>query len=190
VILDKYLPQHSSDRRDAFLIDINNSLEKIIENGDEINTENKRFLSLFNQCWRLVIEEQEEEKIKFYRNVLLNTAIPNKIGIERNDLYFKWVQNFTKDHILLLKIIYERGSKELSENSDLFKFALECVPDTPKTYLLTLTQELTDKHILHHGKLFTYMVQNEETDDVNYWMLSDLGEEFISFVLTPESLRD
>ncbi|MDR9409987.1 MAG: hypothetical protein RI573_14185 [Balneolaceae bacterium] len=184
-LLDKYVPSFIEEKRDKFLKSLNNELQKIIDSGSKVDLESDRFISIFIRCVKLAIEESEQEKIDSFRNIILNSAIPEKQDFDLTTLLMNWVRDFTVDHIRIIKAI--QNNHEIShyeKESDLY-YALEHhFRNIPKSFLITLSQDLISKNIVIYGKgKVTVEIPNETGKS---WYLSDIGEIFVDYITLPK----
>ena len=184
VLLDKYLPEFVEDRRKQFWIEIDQIIGQLEDKGKQPDVRSQKFLSVFVKCFRLATEEYEEEKIQAFRNIIVNSSLPNSSEFDETTLYMNWVREFTVDQIRVLKAIKHNSQIAFDDSSPELYYILKAhFPDVPKDYLIMCAQELVSKNIVVYGK--GHRVRELNNHENKIWFLSNMGERFVSFIEIP-----
>lgn len=184
VLLDKYLPDFVEDRRQQLWIDLSQMIERLEAEGEKPDIQSQNFLSVFVKCFRLATEEYEAEKIEAFRNIIVNSSLPNSSEFDETTLFMNWVREFTVDQIRVLKAIkYNDEIAYDSSSPDLYYILKSHFPDVPKDYLIMCAQELVGKNIVVYGK--GHRVRELENKNNKTWFLSNMGERFVNYIESP-----
>ena len=183
-IFDKYLPEYVQRRRNEMIDDIDNELKLLEERNSNFNTDSEKFISTFIKCTKLSLEEHEKEKIEAYRNIILNSALPNESEFDESTLFINWIQELTIDEIRIIKAINsidEVAFKDVKSN-DIYQLLKVVYPNLPSDYLIICGQDIMTKNIVM-GKHSFRKDNNKESE--RQWYLTNLGERFVNFITNP-----
>jgi hypothetical protein len=56
---------------------------------------------------QIASRDHQEEKLEALRNIVLNAALPNAPDKEIQQMFLKWIDNFTTSHLALLKLLHQ-----------------------------------------------------------------------------------
>lgn len=94
-------------RRDKWMFEIGESLKYLEQNqGLDLNalSSNETFIDVVLQATQLAIRTSEKDKITFYRNAILNTAMNTNPEVTEIQIFLNFVSTFTVWHIKILKL--------------------------------------------------------------------------------------
>lgn len=97
-------------RRSEWMEQIGQKLKTLEENQSiDLNDlqENEIFIDVVLQCTQEVIKTSEKEKIGYFQNAILNTAIGENPEIAEIQIFLKFISDFTVWHIKILKLFDE-----------------------------------------------------------------------------------
>ena len=81
---------------------------KTLEENESVNLnelqENELFIDVVLQCSQEVIKTSEKEKIGYFQNAILNTAIGENPELAEIQIFLKFISDFTVWHIKILKL--------------------------------------------------------------------------------------
>jgi hypothetical protein len=106
-LMTDYIPNRRATRIIEFAEAVASDIVKISDrlNADYVKTD--EFAYLFEQCFKGVSEDYQQEKIDAYRAILLNSMLHPEMPQERNQLYLKIVNDLLPIHIHLLRAFYD-----------------------------------------------------------------------------------
>ncbi len=188
MLLDKYLPKFILEKKTRLLAELNTELERLTSSGEVLNLEDERFIALFIKCTNLAIQEFQEEKVTLYKNIILNSALPNQYDFDETTLFINWLQELTVDQIRIIKAIKFSDPMVFKDvnSGDIYQLLKVLFPSISRDYLAVIGQDLiTKKIVLHRGSIYSIEFDKEKNNQI--WFLSDLGEKFINYILSPKT---
>lgn len=104
-LLDKYLPSQLEQKRNLYLKQLSEEIDRLKEKIDIHNFETPEFQSIFMTLLRHAIAEYREEKIDAFKNLTLSVAMdPNCFN--KVDFYSRLVIIMIPDEIRIIKFTY------------------------------------------------------------------------------------
>lgn len=189
-ILDKYIPDYIENKRANFLLELENELSKLVNEGFEINSNSTPFITNFIKCIQIVDREFDKEKLIALQNILLNTSIlkGNQVDFDEQSLFIRLVDMFTPDQIRILKAIACDNELFLNIDTDIFNVLIAYFPHVDKNYIVVCTQELVSWNLIaSKGGVNSYRQKqlgyDEYEDRIHY--LTDFGKRFVLFITKP-----
>lgn len=106
VLIDKYIPERRQQRLYHFLDDLFNALKSLNdEKVDKEYLESEEFGYLLEQAIIYVSKSYQKEKIKAFRNILLNSLSDSETNQDVKEIYLHLVDELTDYDIIVLKKI-------------------------------------------------------------------------------------
>ena len=94
-------------RRNEWMIEVGEKLKQL-EQKEEIDfnklAENEIFIDVVLQTSQLALRTSEKEKIQYFKNVILNTAIAENPNITEVQIFLNFISTYTVWHIKILKL--------------------------------------------------------------------------------------
>lgn len=169
VILDKKLPEQSLIKYKEFLLNLENDIEFLkLQINYEI-LQKPQIYSLFVKILQKVVIDYMNQKVLFYENALIN-ILRNSYKTDKVDFFFSLTEQFSKDDMLYLYIIYteEEKLKEKSKDS------------------AELLRRLTEYFSAQRDYILCIVVRLERLCLISGVTITTLGKEYCDFIFMPK----
>ncbi len=167
--------------------------------GERVNLEyvkKEEFGYLFEQTFRVVLENYQSEKLEAFRNILLNSTVRTEVRQELKEYFLNLARNITPVHFRFISLLAnpadyyrarglqdERGAIGGSIMQELRK----CFPEHEDATIRSVWNDL-----------YNYGIVNTDTDGIGAMMsvsgsqalerrLSSFGQLFVNFIKSPVS---
>jgi len=94
-------------RRNEWMIEVGEKLKQL-EQKEELDlielANNDLFIDVVLQTTQLALRTSEKEKIQYFKNVILNSAVENNPNITEVQIFLNFISTFTVWHIKILKL--------------------------------------------------------------------------------------
>lgn len=187
VLLDKYLPDHLTEKRDRLLRELDNRLAKLEETGRSVSVENERFSCIFVQVFHRAVYEYRQENIDCFRNLILNAAVHDDAQFDETTLFVRLIEQLTVDQIRILKGINAANGISKEEHSSLFAYATDTWPDVDQDYLMACVTELIRYNLVSSASQTPGERASQVEQDTDRHRLTGLGERFVAYIRDPDS---
>jgi len=194
-ILDRFLPSSLAKRQQEWQKRVAQGLVILQEQFNimpETLTKNEVFTTALIEATWIAIRHHQEEQLEYFRNMVLNSALPDSPDDDIQKMFFRMVSDFTPWHIKLLEFfsqpdwsieldyedkdleglpldLFDRIQKKFSELQGKSGFVTLAFSDLVKVRLITLG----------HRDLF------HRVDGFTLNMITDFGHQFLKFVKSP-----
>lgn len=94
-------------RRNEWMIEVGEKLKELSEKESiDINdlSNNENFIDVVLQTTQLALRTSEKEKIQYFKNVILNSAVKENPNITEVQIFLNFISTFTVWHIKILKL--------------------------------------------------------------------------------------
>ena len=182
------------------LIEIVERLESL---GDEIRNriESPEYLALVGRAFRTWDQADTEEKRRLIKNLLMNAGGTSLCPDDLVRLFIQWIDTYHEAHFAVIRAIYQRPGatraeiwqtihgrevREDSAEADLFKLL---VRDLSTGSVIrqhretTLDGRFVRKPVARTPKGFAPRVMKSAFDDVEEYVLTDLGNQFVHYTM-------
>lgn len=176
--LDKYLPSTIEKRKNEFLSNLANDMERLPEDVIKKIYESEEFYSIILKVFKAVIYEEQEIKINAFRNIIINTAISLDYGIDEKEFYIKLITDFTTDQMKILQLFYLRDFKKVINFININKYISKQWNNVDESYRFALVTEL-----IRYGLISSSHKMQRKKGEGH--QLSEFGERFIHFIFQP-----
>ncbi|MGN0458832.1 MAG: hypothetical protein ACI4IL_07675 [Eubacterium sp.] len=181
LFLDKYLPDILQERQNQFLNNLamdlkmlpNEIIQKILISED--------YHSLLLKTFASILQEDRNERIAVFRNILINAAIDKNPDYNEFDFYYKLLNELVSDQIKILHLFYLRDCKKTIHFTDIYNYIGENWKNYDKSYCAVLIPE-----IMRYG-LITNSIESKR-EFGNGYHLTMFGRRFINFIFSPIEL--
>jgi hypothetical protein len=110
------------NRRNKWMLEIGEKIQQL-ENQDKIKIEdlsnNDLFIDVVLQTTQQALKTSQNEKIEYYKNAILNSAIGENPNISEIQIFLNFISDFTVWHIKILKLFdnptdwFEKQNKKI-----------------------------------------------------------------------------
>lgn len=97
-------------RRAEWMNNIADRLQSLEDSGKLIITDlvnNEEFIDTVIQATTFALRTSESEKLKAFKNAVINTALPNSLDKTKSHIFLNQLNTFTHWHIIILKYLDE-----------------------------------------------------------------------------------
>lgn len=192
-LLKDYIPDARFKRIDRFAKQVAEDLKRLSDKIDADYITKDEFAYMFEQSFRGVAQNYQEEKIEAFRAILLNSAIRKDVIQEEKEFFLSLVNNLSVVHIRILKFLAnpEDYISEQGINRDSIQGGFRDIFRTLMPELETMIVEsafgdlyqlgftTTDKTIFHTSTSQSGMQL------VGGSRAEELGRRFIEFCISP-----
>lgn len=185
-LLDKYIPSEAERRKNEFIMTLAKDLDEMKEKIDVSNLDTPEFYSIFTKLLKAAMEEYREEKVTAFRNLTLNIILePQKFN--KIDFYTRLAISLVPDQIMILRIFYlldvEGKLKSLDSNKekrDIYNIISQIYDINDYSYIQALIIDCQRYRLLLASN------QMKKKTGRSGLFLSDLGKDFLSYILLPK----
>ena len=194
VIVDYQRRKFASEKQTEFNNAVADELERLHIKADELAAQ--FYATLSHVDW-LVTMTNEPEKIEAFRNIMLNTALPNPPEAEMRELFLSMVAALTGRHIRLLNSLNHPKMYGIDavnshdfhvlggEMGGAFKVIREHVPGFEREDILNrCINDLVSQGLVY------YQEQGQDARLMGNPRTTDLGLEFVAFITAPKALSE
>ena len=181
-------------RRDEFLEDlawvVRETANKVDDFQPEKLAQNETFVSATLQAARIAVSTHQREKRQYLRNALLHVAVGDGVGEIKQQVFLNALEVLTPAHVRALDLIWRGAGKKIpwEEHS---------IPLQQRTYgtaIWIVAPELKGQQSIIGAVLselrnrgFSVLPDPEASFPAGQ-MITNLGIEFLTFILSPEEL--
>ncbi len=106
-LLSSYANEYKKKRILGFIGDLSKAVHAIVEKVDREYIQKEEFLYIFEQVLKGVAENYHEEKIRCFKNILLNSLTnPPSISQENREVFINLTNSLSVRHIRILKFLF------------------------------------------------------------------------------------
>jgi hypothetical protein len=183
-VFSHFLPPLLERRRDEFIKDLASAIERL-EQKELLSTEelvhNDLFVTAVVQATRTAINNHQREKLEALRNAVINVALSRSPDEERYIVFLHLVEIFSITHFEILRLFANPASFPPLRRNEL---------RAQRNLTDPMVLDLNERGLLNDPR--PYVARTRESPDsltIQNWTLSQLGNEFISFITLPEPLK-
>lgn len=187
-LIKDYMPEAKFKRIDAFTKQIANDLKRLNDKIDSECIAKDEYAYMFEQSFRGVAQNYQEEKIEAFRAILLNSAIRQDVIQEEKEFFLSLVNSLSVVHIRILKFLsnpedyIQEQRVEPSKFRGIFKKLI--MPELDTSIIELAFNDLFQLGLIKSSKTTFYTMETtsgrQEGDRIN-----DLGRRFIIFCKSP-----
>lgn len=177
ILLDKYLPSAIENRRIQFLNQLETDFQKLPYDVIKNLENNEDFYTVFLKVLSTITHEHKVEKIKVFRNILINSTVLAKEKFNEVDFFIKLINTLSIDQIKILHLFYLRDYKKSIKFKNIDKFLNEHWK-IDKSYRWSLVTEL-----IRDGLISSSIERQKNKGDGH--QLTSFGENFINYIFSP-----
>jgi hypothetical protein len=191
-IADSPLAQRRAQWFNNLGLDLKHLIEKYENITPDELSKNEIFVSTLVQATQAAIKTHQQEKLKYLRNAVLNSALPNPPDESQQQIFVRWLDEFTVWHVELLKLFRgEMPSLELNRddwriqmNVDrTFEVVCNHYPEMKAQYdlFLTILEDLARNGIIANTHPSAMMMSRRTSNPE----ITRLGNAFLKFIESP-----
>ena len=183
-----------SKRREQWMIEITNALNKLTINYDNLS-KNDEFVSNFIESTLVVIKNNHKEKKEYLKTIIIKSAKNETPINDWSSLFIRYIDEVSYDSILLLSYIYENKLelKFIESYEDFYeKYTKNAHKEVDKDYFKFMCTELSGKGLLRISNSIddfsdiyvTTTLITEDTDEtLPRLKVTSAGKEFIKWII-------
>lgn len=191
-LISDYIPQSRARRLEEFAERIAKDLRKLHEHIDADYLRTDDFAFMFEQCFRSVSENPQQEKLETFRGILVNSAIRNDISDAEKEFFLNVAMSLSALHIRILRFMgmpedYLRAAGIAQDKirggfSDFFPVA---IPGVSMDVIRSAFAELNRYQFTNtQDSIFTSMTSGQGLHLLGD-RITPLGRRFIEFCTSP-----
>lgn len=193
-LLKEYIPDARFKRIDRFARQVAEDLKRLSDKIDVDYITKDEFAYMFEQSFRGVAQNYQEEKIEAFRAILLNSAIRKDVIQEEKEFFLSLVNNLSVVHIRILKFLAnpEGYISEQGINRDSIQGGFRDIFRTLMPELETMIVKSAFGDLYQLGLIGTDKTIFGTTTSASGLQLvgdgrrvEDLGRRFIEFCISP-----
>jgi len=193
-LLKDYIPNARFRRIDKFVRQVAEDLKRLSDRIDVDYITKDEFAYMFEQSFRGVAQNYQEEKIEAFRAILLNSAIRKDVIQDEKEFYLSLVNSLSVVHIRILKFLAnpEAYISEQGINRDSIQGGFRDIFRTLMPELETMIVESAFGDLYQLGligtdkTIFRTTTSSSGLQLVGYGCrVQDLGKRFIGFCISP-----
>lgn len=193
-LLKDYIPDARFKRIDGFARQVAEDLKRLSDKIDADYITKDEFAYMFEQSFRGVAQNYQEEKIDAFRAILLNSAIRKDVLQEEKEFFLSMVNNFSVVHIRILKFlakpevyISEQGIIRDSIQGGFRDIFRTLMPEVDAMIVESAFSDLFQLGLINTDKtIFHTMTSGSGLQLVGDGRrVHDLGRRFIEFCISP-----
>lgn len=104
-LMSDYIPSSKFQRLEQFAKKIAEDLNTLQNQVDEAKIQTDEFAFLFENCFRGVAENYQNERLEAFRGILINSAIGVDLSEEEKEYFLNLVNTLSVLHIRMLKFM-------------------------------------------------------------------------------------
>lgn len=104
-LMTDYIPNAKFERLEKFANQIAEDLVALQDKVDEEKIHTDEFAYVFEECFRGVAENYQDEKIEAFRGILINTVVGSDTEEDENEYFLNLVNTLSALHIRILKFM-------------------------------------------------------------------------------------
>jgi hypothetical protein len=191
-LMSDYIPSSKFQRLEQFAKQIAEDLNNLQNHVDEAMIQTDEFAFLFENCFRGVAENYQNEKLDAFRGILINSAIGVNLSEDEKEYFLNLVNTLSVLHVRILKFMakptdYLKGNNIPPESirggfSDFFPVAI------PGIDLDVIESAFGDLHrygLISTDKTFFHKTTSGQGLDLLGNRVTQLGANFINFCTAP-----
>ena len=191
-LISDYIPSSKFQRLEQFAKKIAEDLNTLQNQVDEAKIQTDEFAFLFENCFRGVAENYQNEKLEAFRGILINSAIGVNLSEDEKEYFLNLVNTLSVLHIRMLKFManpidYLRENNIATESirggfSQFFPIAI------PGIALDVIESSFGDLHrygLISTDKSIFHTMTSGQGIDLLGNRVTQLGANFINFCTTP-----
>lgn len=178
-------------RRNEWMIEVGEKLKQLEEKGEldlDKLANNDVFIDVVLQTTQLALRTSEKEKIQYFKNIILNSAVEENPNITEVQIFLNFISTFTVWHMKILKLFdnpedwFKKNEKSMPSyfSADLSNVLVEAYPElSGKRELYDLIWEDLSRAGLHNTSgLHTKMTGS----GLMVSRTTTFGKEFLEFI--------
>jgi hypothetical protein len=183
-VFAQFLPPLLERRRDDFLKDLADAVERLEQKGllnPEELVRSDLFVTAVVQATRMAISNHQREKLEALRNAVINIALSRTPDEERCIVFLHLVEIFSITHFEILRLFANPGAFPPTRRGEL---------RAQRSLTDPMVLDLNERGLLKDPR--PYVARTRESTDsltIQGWTLSQLGDQFLLFIASPESLK-
>ena len=134
-LLSEYIPEWKEKRVLNFIRELGEKLEEVKDRINQEYLKTEEFAFLFEQTFLRVFRDHQEEKLKVYKAILINSCTKSNFDTSEKEYFLSLVDRLQGVHILILSLFFNPDSF-MSKH----KVKLPEVTVNPKEIILTSLQ--------------------------------------------------
>ncbi len=183
-ILSQVLIPPIEELRDDWLKGLAEAVLKLEEKVDGFKIESLRdnpsFVTAFLQASQAAIRNHQQEKRDALRNAVLHAAVGDAPNEDMQLMFISWIEVFTPTHLQILRVFESPASFAVGRASLAQQRALTD----------QVVNDLNGRGLVQDHR--PYVARDRESANALVslgWTLSDLGRQFLAFILSPEPIE-
>jgi hypothetical protein len=191
-LMSDYIPSSKFQRLEQFAKKIAEDLNTLQNQVDEAKIQTDEFAFLFENCFRGVAENYQNEKLEAFRGILINSAIGVNLSEDEKEYFFNLVNTLSVLHIRMLKFMakpidYLRENNIPTESirggfSQFFPIA---IPGIASDVIESSFGDLHRYGLISTDKSIFHTMTSGQGIDLLGNRVTPLGANFINFCTTP-----
>jgi hypothetical protein len=115
-LMSDYIPSSKFKRLEQFATQIAEDLSNLQNRVDEAKIQTDEFAFMFENCFRGVAENYQNEKLDAFRGILINSAIGVNLSEDEREYFLNLVNTLSALHVRILKFM-AKPTDYLKENN-------------------------------------------------------------------------
>lgn len=104
-LVSSYIPSRRLARLERFAEQIAADLSRLSSRVDAEYIQSDEYAYLFEQCFRGVAEDYQQEKLQSFRGILINSPMHKDIGQEEKEYFLSLINTLTSVHLRILQFM-------------------------------------------------------------------------------------
>ena len=177
VLMDKFLPDLYEKRKMETINQIIKDLEQVNEDVLNLRMSEDDYYPIVIKLIRRMVEENRQEKIIAFRNILLNRTLSKQLPNDQVSFFIRIVDNLTVDQMILLKDIYNIGEENLGflRGKSFRDYVAGKIMSDDDEYIIACSAEL----------MRYFIIKNRADGKESYYFLTKFGKNFINYIFGP-----
>lgn len=177
VLMDKFLPDLYEKRKAETINQIIKDLEQVSEDVLNLRMSEDDYYPIVIKIIRRMVEENRQEKILAFRNILLNRTLSTQLPNDQVSFFIRIVDNLTVDQMILLKGIYDMGQEnpKFLYGKSFRDYADGKLMSDDDEYVIACSSEL----------MRYFIIQNRGDGKNKYYFFTKFGKKFVNYIFGP-----
>ncbi len=170
------------ERTDTFFMEIADSLKRLeVEKIDKDFLDNEDAFYLFQKIYENIIRSNEKRKIRYFRNIFINSIQKEKSSYYFKERFINMVSDLSVLHVEIIKLYIDNeklfGKEDLAANS----FTLKNISE--KLSISETQVEAFCNDLLRYNLLYDYRIGTYDYERGHFRITSNAAD-FIDFVIS------
>jgi len=191
-LISDYIPSSRQRRIEEFAEQVAGDLKRLEQRVNEEYLRTDDFAFMFEKCFRGAAEHPQQEKLKAFRGILVNSAVKSDMPEQEKEYYLNLVNTLSVVHIRILRFLAapDRYLEDIGISpqqlqggfSQMFRTAM---PDVGLEVIKSTFGDLHQGGLINTDKSIFATMTSAQGLQLLGNRVSDLGRRFIEFCMVP-----